>query len=154
MGCRKSWLAWYFWRCTVVVVTGTCCSSTCNSPTMEAVIWKPSKADSSLIFSVSTAAIPKAHRHPFGSLKYPVLRQSIPRIYGAPGPVTLAFASLFQWGSLQPPTQLTLKNSLSLQKYRLVLFLINSVALRCTVHHCPPEPHVFVVLVCQTIEST
>jgi len=60
-----------------------------SNSTMEVSSERPGKMDSCLISSVSTAAIPKAHRYPFGSLKYPLLRESIPRMHGASGPVTM-----------------------------------------------------------------
>ena len=79
----------YCRRCTVVVAIGTCWSSTFSNPTTEGSSERPGKVDSCLISSISKAAIPKAHRYPFGSLKYPLLRQSVPRMHGASGPVTM-----------------------------------------------------------------
>jgi len=44
---------------------------------------RPSRVYSCLIFSVFTVATRKAHQYPFRSLKYPLLRQVMPRIQGA-----------------------------------------------------------------------
>jgi len=71
MGRRKSRLVRYCRRCTVVVAIGTCCSSTLSNPTMEGSSERPGKMDKSLISSVSTAAMPKAHRYPFCVLEIP-----------------------------------------------------------------------------------
>jgi len=89
MGRRESRLVRHCHRRTVVVAIGTCCSSTLSNPTTEGSSKRPGKMDSCLISSVSKAAMPKAHRYPFGSLKYPLLRQSIPRMHGASDPGTM-----------------------------------------------------------------
>lgn len=51
------------------IVTGICCSSICSNPTTDGSSESPGKTDSSLIISVSNAAISQVHQHPFGSLK-------------------------------------------------------------------------------------
>lgn len=74
MGIREFQLVQYSCQCNIVVPVGTCCSSTLSSPTTEGSSKRPGKVDSCLISFVSTAATPKAHQYPFGSLKYVLLR--------------------------------------------------------------------------------
>lgn len=74
-------------RCTVLVAIGSC-SSPCSNPTRRGCSERPEGVDNCLIFSVLTATTPKSHWYPFRSLKYPLLRQPIPGIQGASGPVT------------------------------------------------------------------
>lgn len=76
--------------CTIVAVIGTYCS-----PAFSNTTHRPSKrsgrADSCLISSVSRTTILKAHHYPLGSLKYPLTRQSMPRMYGPSGLVTMGY---------------------------------------------------------------
>ena len=73
MGSKESLLVWYCRLCTVFVAIGTCCSFTCSNPTTDGYSDRPDKTDSCLMLPVSTAAIPKAHWYPLGSLKCPLL---------------------------------------------------------------------------------
>lgn len=75
-------------RCTAMVATSTCCSLTHSNPTTESSSQRPGKLDSCLI-SIPKAAMSKAHQRPFGSLKYPLHRQSTPRVHEAFRPVTI-----------------------------------------------------------------
>jgi len=137
-----------------VVAMGTCCSSTLSNPTTEGTSERPGEMDSCLISSISRGAIPKAHRYPFGSLKYPLPRQSIPRMHGASGPVTMGCF----WHScpvrLQPPVHSALGTPLSLPKCKWTLTLWNLMALKYTVHQCPLELYTLVDLTCQATEFT
>jgi len=72
-----------------MVVIATCCSSTLSNSTMEGSSERPGIMDSYLISSVSKVAMSKAHRYPFRSLKYALLRWPIPSIHRASGPVTM-----------------------------------------------------------------
>lgn len=83
------WLVWYCLQCVIVVVIG--CSSTFGNLTTEELSKRPGKVDNCLISSVSVAAISKAHQYPFGSLKYPLLRWSTPRMHRSAGTVTKSF---------------------------------------------------------------
>jgi len=145
----------YCRRCTAVVAIGTCCSSTLSNPTMEGSSERRGKMDSCLISSFSTAPMPKAHRYPLGSLKYPLLRQSISRMHGASWPVTMGCFCQ------SCPVRLTsASNTLSswdppvTPEIQMDSALVNLMALKDTVHQCPLELYTLVDLTCQTTEST
>ena len=114
LGIRESRLVQCCRWCTVVLAISTYCSSALSNPTTEGSFERPGKIDNCLMSSVYTAAIPRAHRYPFGSLKYPLVRLSIPRMYGASGPVTTGCLS--HSFPVRPPIQTTLKIPPSLHK--------------------------------------
>lgn len=120
MGARESRLVPRCCRCTALVAIAICCSSPCSSPARKGYSKRPGSVHDYLIFSVFTAATPKSHWYPFMSFKYPLLRQSIPRIQ----------VGQSQWGtfptdpllsSLQPPNQTIFGIPLSIQRSRWVL---------------------------------
>lgn len=79
-----------------MVAIGSCCSATHSNPTTEGSSKRPGKVDSCLIFSEPAVATSKAQWYLFGFLKYPLLRESMARIYGASGLVTIGcFCHLF-----------------------------------------------------------
>ena len=71
MGSTESLLLRCCRLCTVLVAVGTCCSFTCSNPTADGSSDRPGRTDGCFMSSVSTAAIPKAHPYPLGSLKCP-----------------------------------------------------------------------------------
>ena len=132
----------YCCRCTILAAVGTCYSLTHSNPTMKGSSKRPSRVHSCSIFSVFTVATPKAHQYPFGSLKYPLLRQVMPRIQGASG--------WSQWGasptcppssSPEPPVQAIPSIPLSLQRSGWVLCPYTLLAPVYTVHLCLPKPY-------------
>lgn len=72
----------------------TFCSLTFSSPTSEGPSERQGRVDRCFISIVSMAAVWRAHQYPFESLKCPWLRQSLPRVPRASGPVTM-------WGFCQ-----------------------------------------------------
>lgn len=83
MGIRESWMV------LLVVEISTFCSSTLSNPTTERSSKRLCKVDSCLISSVSKAAVLKAYQNFLGSLKYPLVRESMPRMPRASGQVTM-----------------------------------------------------------------
>lgn len=89
MGIWESPSVWYGCQCISAVMIGTSYSLTLINPITEGSSKSLGKTGNSLFPSVSRTAIPAAYQYPFVSLKYPLLRQTMPKIHGASELVTM-----------------------------------------------------------------
>lgn len=151
---RGSWTVQYCWQCTFMAAVGTCCSLMHSNPTTEGSYEKWGKVNNCLIFSVLTVAIPKAHWYILGSLKYTLLRQSVPRMPEHLDWYTVGcFCHLFPVRLTSVSNKDTSWDPLSLQKSRWVLPPCILMALGYAEHQCSPNHYAPRGLMCHAICS-
>lgn len=131
----------YCCRCTVLVAIGSC-SSPCSNPTRKGRSERPGGVDNCLIFSVLRATTPKSHWYPFRSLKYPLLRQQIPRIQGGSGPVTMGQFSHLSPAQFPPASKTDDSwHRLVNPEIQMVLSPCTPMAPAYTMHQYLPKPY-------------